>query len=106
MATEDVTGTKTPGTERKKHRSEQERKDLIRRLNIIEGQIRGIRGMLERESYCIDILTQVSAAGSALNSFSKVLLESHIRTCVTEDIQRGNTEKVEELCDMLQKLMR
>lgn len=66
-----------------KERPEQEYKDLIHRLNRIEGQIRGIRGMVEKDAYCTDILTQVAAVNAALNSFNKVLLENHIKTCVT-----------------------
>lgn len=91
---------------RKKDRSDAETKDLITRLNRIEGQIRGIRKMVESESYCIDILTQVSAASSALNSFTKVLLSSHIKTCVTDDIQNGSEEKLDELLRILPKLMK
>ncbi len=90
----------------KKDRSEQEQKDLITRLNRIEGQIRGIRRMVESDAYCVDILTQVSAAGSALNSFTKVLLTSHIKTCVAEDIREGHQEKVDELVKVLPKLMK
>ena len=89
-----------------KKRSETEAKDLITRLNRIEGQIRGIRGMIERDAYCVDVLTQVSAASSALNSFSKVLLASHIKTCVAQDIREGKDETVDELVSTLQKLMR
>ena len=90
----------------KKIRSEQELKDLIARLNRIEGQIRGLRGMVERDAYCIDILTQVSAASAALSSFSKVLLASHVRTCVAQDIRDGKDETIDELIGTLQKLMR
>ena len=89
-----------------KERSEKEYKDLINRLNRIEGQIRGIKKMVENDAYCIDILTQVSAANAALNSFNKVLLSEHIRTCVTNDIKDGKTETVDELVSTLQKLMR
>ena len=89
-----------------KERSEKEYKDLINRLNRIEGQIRGIKKMVENDAYCIDILTQVSAANAALNSFNKVLLSEHIRTCVTNDIKDGKTETVDELVCTLQKLMR
>ena len=91
---------------RKKIRSEKEQKDLMNRLNRIEGQIRGIRGMLEKDAYCIDILTQVSAANSALNSFTKVLLAEHIKSCVAEDVKAGNEEKLDELVRTLQKLMK
>lgn len=90
---------------RHKHREESERTTLIRRLNRIEGQIRGIRGMVEKEAYCTDILQQVSAAQSALNAFSKELLGSHIRSCVVQDIQNGDLEVVDELLATIQKLM-
>ncbi len=92
--------------ERRKQRSEKEYKDLINRLSRIEGQIRGIKGMVERDAYCIDILNQASAASSALSSFCKVILSSHIRTCVTEDVREGHEEKVDELVKTLQKMMR
>ena len=91
---------------RTKVRSEKEQKDLINRLNRIEGQVRGIRRMLEEDAYCIDISNQVAAANAALNSFTKVLLANHIHTCVTEDVQAGNSEKVDELVKTLQKLMK
>ena len=91
---------------KKKHRSEEERTRLIHRLNRIEGQIRGIRRMLEEDAYCIDVLNQVSAASSALGSFSKVLLTNHIRTCVVNDVKDGNEEKLEELVKTLGKLMK
>lgn len=89
-----------------KERSEQEYKDLIHRLNRIEGQIRGIRGMVEQNCYCTDILVQVAAATAALNSFNKVLLSSHIRGCVADDIRNGREETVDELVETLQKLMK
>ena len=92
--------------EKKKERSEKEYKDLIHRLNRIEGQIRGIRGMVEKDAYCTDILTQVAAANAALNSFNKVLLASHIRSCVMQDIRDGKEETVDELVHVLQKLMK
>lgn len=91
---------------RTKVRSEKEQKDLINRLSRIEGQVRGIRRMLEKDAYCIDIINQVAAANAALNSFTKVLLANHIHTCVTEDVQAGNSEKVDELVKTLQKLMK
>ena len=89
-----------------KERSAEEYKSLIHRLNRIEGQIRGIRRMVENDAYCVDILTQVSAASCALNSFTKVLLSEHIKSCVTEDIRNGGEEKVDELVKVLQKLMK
>lgn len=95
-----------PHCERTKVRTEEERTALTNRLSRIEGQIRGIRGMIERDAYCPDILTQVAAATAALNSFSRTLLSEHIRTCVCEDIRKGHDEAVDELLTMLQKLMR
>jgi len=89
-----------------KERSEQEYKDLIHRLNRIEGQVRGIKGMVERDAYCTDILIQVAAANAALKSFNRVLLENHIKTCVTQDIREGREETVNELLAILQKLMK
>lgn len=89
-----------------KHRDEQEYKSLITRLNRIEGQIRGIRGMVERDAYCTDILTQVAAANAALNAFTKVLLAEHIKTCVAQDIRDGKDETIDELVATLQKLMK
>ena len=91
---------------KKKERSEKEYKDLINRLNRIEGQIRGIKGMVEKDAYCPDIITQVAAANAALNSFNKVLLANHIKTCVTDDIKSGKEETVDELVTLLQKLMK
>ena len=89
-----------------KERSEDEYKKLIHRLNRIEGQIRGIRGMVENSAYCTDILVQVSAVNAALNAFNKELLANHIRTCVTEDIREGKDETIDELVTILQKLMK
>ena len=89
-----------------KERSEKEYKDLIHRLNRIEGQIRGIKGMVEKDAYCPEIRVQVAAANAALNSFNKVLLANHIRTCVAEDIRAGKDEVIDELVTTLQKLMR
>ena len=89
-----------------KVRDPKEYKDLLNRLSRIEGQIRGIKGMVERDAYCPDILTQVAAANAALNSFNKVLLANHIKTCVTTDIKEGKEETVDELVNVLQKLMR
>lgn len=89
-----------------KHRDFDENKDLQNRLNRIEGQVRGIKAMIEDERYCVDILTQISAIQSALNSFNKVLLSNHIKTCVVEDIKAGNEEVVDELCKTILKLMK
>lgn len=89
-----------------KERSEEEYKSLIHRLNRIEGQIRGIRGMVERSAYCPDILVQSAAVTAAMNAFNRELLSNHIRTCVVKDIQAGNEEVIDELVATLQKLMK
>ena len=88
-----------------KERSEKEYKDLLNRLSRIEGQVRGIKGMVEKDAYCTDILVQVAAVNAALNSFNKVLLANHIKTCVTRDIREGKEETVDELVAVLQKLI-
>lgn len=95
-----TTSTKT------KHREDEEYKRLMNRLNRVEGQVRGVKKMLEEEQYCVDILTQVSAIQAALNAFNKELLSSHIHTCVVHQIQDGNTEVVDELCESIKKLMK
>ena len=89
-----------------KERDDAERKDLMNRLKRIEGQVRGVEGMLENDAYCTDILIQVSAITSALNSFNKVLLANHMRTCVASNIREGNDEIIDELVVTLQKLMK
>lgn len=89
-----------------KERTDKELKDLLNRLSRIEGQIRGIRGMVERDAYCTDILTQVAAANAALNGFTKVLLANHIKTCVAQDIREGKDETIDELVETLKKLMK
>ena len=89
-----------------KERPLQEYKNLIQRLNRIEGQIRGIRGMVEKNAYCTDILIQIAAANAALNAFTKELLADHIKTCVAQDIRNGKDETVDELVATLQKLMK
>ena len=87
-------------------RSEDERRALINRLCRVEGQIRGIRGMLERDSYCADILTQSAAVSAAMNGFNRALLNAHLRNCVVRDIRAGDDSVVDELTDLLQKLMK
>lgn len=89
-----------------KKRDEAEFKSLANRLSRIEGQVRGIRGMLENDAYCIDIITQVAAVSAALGAFNKELLSSHIRTCVSDDIKAGNEEAVDELLATLTKLIK
>ena len=91
---------------RTKVRSEKEYKDLINRLSRIEGQIRGIRGMLEKDAYCADILIQSAAVNAAVNAFNKELLVSHVRGCVARDIRDGNDDVIDELVATLQKLMK
>ena len=86
--------------------SEEERIKLIHRLNRIEGQIRGIRGMVEKDAYCADILVQSAAVNAAVNAFNKELLASHIRGCVARDIREGKDEVIDELVATLQKLMK
>ncbi len=93
-------------THKTKARSEKEYESLIHRLNRIEGQVRGIRGMVESSAYCTDILVQVSAVSAALAAFNKELLATHIRTCVAEDIRAGRDETIDELVATLQKLMK
>ena len=89
-----------------KERREKEYRYLLNRLSRIEGQVRGIKRMVENDAYCTDILIQVSAVNAALNSFNKELLANHIRTCVAEDIRAGKDETIEELVQTLQKLMK
>ena len=91
---------------RMKMRSDKEFQSLMNRLKKIEGQIRGIEGMLEKNAYCPDILIQVSAVSAALNSFNKELLACHIRSCVSEDIRNGKEEAIDEFVKVMQKLMK
>ena len=91
---------------RHKHRTEKEEKDLLNRLNRIEGQIRGVKAMVQDERYCPDILVQVSAIQAALNGFSKVLLSGHIESCVVRDIRDGKEETaIDELCETIKKML-
>ena len=89
-----------------KERSEKEYKDMINRLSRIEGQIRGIRGMLERDAYCADILTQSAAVSAAMNGFNRALLNAHLHNCVVRDIRAGDDSVVDELTELLQKMMK
>ena len=91
---------------RKRQRTEEEYKRLMNRLNRIEGQIRGVKGMLENDAYCTDIVLQVSAINAALNSFNKALLAEHIRTCVADDIKNGKDETIEDLVNTVTRLMK
>lgn len=89
-----------------KYRDEEEKKKLLNRLKKAEGQIRGIEKMVEESAYCPDILIQVSAVTSALNAFNKELLASHIKSCVADDIKKGNDEVIDELVSVIQKTMK
>ncbi len=91
---------------RKKERSEEEKKLLENRLNRIEGQIKGIKNMLQNDTYCPEILVQVSAVNAALNAFNRELLSEHLHSCVVTDIQNGNAEAVEEFTVLLKKLLK
>ena len=93
-------------TSKIKKRADKDKKSLTNRLNRIEGQVRGINKMLEDDAYCTDILTQVSAVQSALNSFSKEILEEHVRTCVVNDIRDGKEEVIDDLLKTIRKLMK
>lgn len=93
-------------SEKTKDRTGKEYRDMINRLSRIEGQVRGIKNMVEKDAYCTDILVQVAAVNAALNSFNRVLLANHIKTCVTQDIRDGKEETVDELIQTLKKLMK
>lgn len=92
--------------ERKKNRSDEEYKKMMNRLNRIEGQVKGIKNMLENDCYCPDILLQVSAVNAALNAFSKELLSSHLHSCVVEDIRNGREDTMDELIQVIKKMMK
>lgn len=92
--------------ERRKHRETEEYQKLVNRLNRIEGQVRGVKKMVEEERYCVDIITQVAAIRAALDSFNRQLLEAHIHTCVVEDIKNDRAESVDELCGLIAKIMK
>ena len=94
------------GGDKHTDRPEEERKRLVNRLSRIEGQIRGLKGMLERNAYCPDILTQSAAVNAAVNAFNKELLASHIRNCVVRDVKNGDEEVIDELVATIQKLMK
>jgi CsoR family transcriptional regulator, copper-sensing transcriptional repressor len=96
----------TEGSERKSHHSDKVKNNLITRLNRIEGQIRGIKGLIEKDTYCDDVITQISATQSALNSVAKILLEGHMKSCVVERIQDGDVEVLDEFIVTIQKLMK
>ena len=91
---------------KKKHRDPEEKRKLMNRLSRIEGQIRGLKGMVEKDDYCADILTQAAAANAALNAFSRELLSNHMHSCVVRDIRDGRDETIDELLGILQKMMK
>lgn len=93
-------------SKKRKHRSDEEYRSLVNRLSRIEGQVRGIKNMIENDAYCTDVLVQVSAVQAALNAFSKELLSNHIHTCVAENIRKGDDSVIDELFVTLQKLMK
>lgn len=93
-------------TGRKSHHSEKVKQNLIHRLNRVEGQIRGIKGMIEKDVYCDDVITQIAATQSAINSVAKLLLEGHMKTCVLERIQDGELEVLDEVLVTIHKLMK
>ena len=92
--------------DKKKQRDPEEKRKLMNRLSRIEGQIRGLKGMVEKDDYCMDILTQAAAANAALNAFSRELLSSHMHSCVVRDIRDGKDETIDELLGILQKMMK
>lgn len=92
--------------DRKSHHSDKVKKNLVTRLNRIEGQIRGIKGLIEKDTYCDDVITQISATQSALNSVAKLLLEGHLKSCVVERIQEGDMEVLDEVLVTVQRLMK
>ncbi|WP_445491985.1 metal-sensitive transcriptional regulator [Niallia sp. 03133] len=93
-------------SERKSHHSEKVKKNLVTRLNRVEGQIRGIKGLIEKDTYCDDVITQIAATQSALNSVAKILLEGHMKNCVVDRIQEGDMEVLDEVLVTIQKLMK
>ncbi len=102
----DMEREKCPRCEKITERSEEEKRRLINRLHRIEGQVRGLEGMIERDAYCTDILTQSAAVSAALNAFNRDLLSRHIRTCVARDLRAGDESVADELADAVQKLMK
>ena len=103
---DNVEGNVEGGTEKTTVRAEEQKKQLLNRLRRMEGQLRGIEAMLERDAYCNDILIQSAAVNAAVNAFNKELLASHIRSCVANDIRAGHDEVIDELVSTMQKLMK
>lgn len=92
--------------ERKSHHSDKMKNNLIKRLNRIEGQVRGVKGLIEKDTYCDDVLNQIASIQAALNGVSKLLLEGHMRSCVIERIQEGDHDVIDELLATMKKLMK
>lgn len=103
---QDASCCSADGHERKSHHSDKVKKNLVSRLNRIEGQIRGIKGLIEKDTYCDDVITQISATQSALNSVAKMLLEGHLKSCVIERIQDGDYDVIDEVLVTFQRLMK
>ncbi|MBR6185609.1 MAG: metal-sensing transcriptional repressor [Clostridia bacterium] len=97
---------KCPACEKKTARTEEQKKKLLNRLNRIEGQVRGIKKMIENDAYCGDVLTQAAAVSAAMDAFNREVLRAHVRACVVRDIRAGRDDAPDELMDILEKLMR
>ena len=95
-----------PACARKTERSEEQKKKLINRLSRLEGQVRGVRKMIENDAYCNDVLIQTAAIGAAVDAFSREVLRAHLHTCVIRDIREGRDEVADELMETLERLMR
>lgn len=95
-----------PACHASKCRRDEEKQQLLNRLRRIEGQVRGVEGMVERDAYCVDVLTQIQAISSALTSFSKLLLESHVKSCVKDDVLKGKDEVLDELVEIVSRFMK
>lgn len=106
MTDEEAQSMQQEGTGKTKRRDCCEARSLLNRLNRIEGQVRGVRGMVEKDAYCVDILMQVTAIQAALNAFSRELLGNHIRTCVADGIRAGEDGVIDELVATVQKMMK
>ncbi|MDN4492758.1 metal-sensitive transcriptional regulator [Ureibacillus aquaedulcis] len=102
----DIDSCCSSSNERKSHHTDATKKNLVTRLNRIEGQIRGIKGLIEKDTYCDDVITQISAAQSALNGVAKMLLENHLKECVVDRINEGDLEVLDEVIVTIQKLMK
>ena len=100
-----MTSAETCTCEKKTFRTDEQKKTLAHRLNRIEGQVRGLQAMLEKDAYCNDILVQTSAVLAALRAFDRELLRAHLHGCIARDIREGRDETLDELADTLGRLM-